>query len=120
LTNEKQINFNFLVYYNLSLNYKKCKTINNTNNQRSILARNGPEKTKLPINICENYKYLEVYISLDNRYKKHLQEVKRKYKIAGKISAKKAYLLSPCQMAGLINSKIISICRYSLSIINNS
>jgi hypothetical protein len=104
---------NFLTYYNLSLNHKKCEIMNNANNQKSILTRNGPKRTKLPINKCEHYKYLGVYISLDNRYKKHLQEVKRNYKIAGKILAKKAHLLSSCQMARLKNFKIISICKYS-------
>jgi hypothetical protein len=111
---------NFLAYYNLSLNHKKCGTMNNAHDQRNIMARNGSERSKLPINKCEHYKYLGVHISLDNRYKKHQQEVKKNYRIAGKLLAKKAHLLSPCQMAGLINSKIISICRYGISIMNYS
>jgi hypothetical protein len=90
---------NFLVYYNLSLNHKKCGLMNNANDQRSIHARNGPERSKLPINKYDHYKYLGIFVSLDNRYKKHQQEVKKNYKIAGKLLSRRAHLLAPCQMA---------------------
>jgi hypothetical protein len=83
---------NFLAYYNLNLNHKKCGSMNNAHDNRNIYAKNGSERTKLPINKCEHYKYLGVYISMDNRYKKHQQEVKKNYRIVGKLLARKAHL----------------------------
>jgi hypothetical protein len=92
--------------------------MNNAQNNKTIYTRNRSKKTKLLINKCNYFKYLGVYISMDNRYKKHQQEVKKNYKIVGKLLTKKTHLLSFCQMTGLINLKIISMCRYGLVIIN--